>query len=221
MKKASNITAELEISDIKPAKGRMLVEIKSWPAQFSSGILVGASSVVIRNELYVGEVRDSENHNDGDVVVTSMYSGFHVPTKSGYVKIINDTDVLMSKSKEAHEANKSFEPSTFVPGVNYMLVRYKPKTEKVTDSGILVDLGKKEELSKNDSVIDIVEIVSIGNTEEIQGMAPIDEFLGAGDRVIVDKFVGIPMNQIDANPKYIYKIMYYFDIMAKVEKDEG
>jgi len=218
-KKATNIMAELEMKDIKPAKSKMLIEVKSWPEQFIGGILVGGSNVVIRNELYIGESRNSNEHNDGDIIITSMYSGFHIPTKTGYVKLINYTDILMTKEKEKMDKDKSFAPDTFKPGTNYMLVRYKQKSEKVTDSGILVDMGK-EEMSKNDSVIDIVEIVGIGDTEDIVGMAGIDKSLKVGEKVIIDKFVGITMNQSVANPEYIYKIMYYFDVLAKVVKDE-
>jgi len=214
--KKEGIEQKLSKNDITPMKGRVSVMVKSWPAQTEEGLFVGTSNV-IRNELYAAEAVKGANVDEGDVIITSMYSGYHINVKEGHLKIINETDTLMYKTKKQMDKDKSFQPTTFMPGTNYMLVKINPNAEKITEAGIVFNVGTGGENSKNDSVVDIAEIVSIGNTQEIQGMANISDRLKPGVKVIIDKFVGIPMNQNNANPKFIYKIMYYFDAVAIIE----
>jgi hypothetical protein len=49
-----------------------------------------------------------------------MYSGHHVTTKQG-TKIISEGDILNYK-KSRNEKTLSFDPKTFQPGINYILV---------------------------------------------------------------------------------------------------
>jgi hypothetical protein len=58
-----------------------------------------------------------------------MYSGHHV-TKTGHAKIISEGDILNYKSSRNEKT--SFDPKTFQPGINYILVEMiEKKTVKV------------------------------------------------------------------------------------------
>jgi hypothetical protein len=60
-----------------------------------------------------------------------MYSGHHVTTKTGHAKIISEGDILNYKSSR-NEKTLSFDPKTFQPGINYILVEMiEKKTVKV------------------------------------------------------------------------------------------
>jgi hypothetical protein len=49
-----------------------------------------------------------------------MYSGHHVTTKTGHAKIISEGDIL--NYKKSRKKTLSFDPKTFQPGINYILV---------------------------------------------------------------------------------------------------
>jgi hypothetical protein len=59
-----------------------------------------------------------------------MYSGHHVTTKTGHAKIISEGDILNYKSSR-NEKTLSFDPKTFQPGINYILVEMIEETVKV------------------------------------------------------------------------------------------
>ena len=214
MKKAKNITASIDVKDITPTADRTLIKLKSWPAQNAAGIFSLDATTVIRNEMYVAESITSTKYNKGDILITSMYSGYHVTTKTEHAKIIWHSDVLMFKSKKEMDKNLSFEPETFTPGLDYILVKIKNKTEVKTDGGIIVDLEGSEEQSKNDSITKIAEVVSIGETKETK----VGHDVKVGDKVIIDNFVGLPMNQSTTKPEYEYRIMYHFDILGFIKE---
>jgi len=214
MKKAKNITANIGIEEITPTPERTLVKLKSWPAQNEAGIFSLDSATVIRNEMYITECVKSTKFTKGDVLITSMYSGFHIATKTEHAKVIWHSDILMYKSKKEMDKKLSFEPSTFTPGIDYILVKIKNKTEVTTKAGIVVDLEGSGEQSKNDSITKIAEVVSIGEMKETKTSKKVK----IGDIIVIDSFVGLPMNQNNTKPEYEYRIMYHFDILGFVKK---
>ena len=214
MKKAKNITASIDLHDITPTADRTLLKIKAWPAQNDAGIFSLEAATVIRNEMYVAEAITSTKYGEGDILITSMYSGYHVATKAEHAKIIWHSDVLMYKSKKEMDKNLSFEPETFTPGLDYILVKIKNKTEVTTDGGIIVDIEGSGEQSKNDSITKLAEVVSIGEMKE----AKTGYSVKIGDKIIIDSFVGLPMNQNNTKPEYEYRIMYHFDILGFIKE---
>jgi hypothetical protein len=58
--------------------------------------------------------------------------GHHVTTKTGHAKIISEGDILNYKKSSNEKKTLSFDPKTFQPGINYILVEMiEKKTVKV------------------------------------------------------------------------------------------
>lgn len=214
---------KIDAEKVTPIPGKLLVAIKAWPAQSESGIFMPESHTIIRGELYVTEVIKSNiignEYKRGDIIIVSMYSGQHINSEGVKAKIISEGDILMFKTKENMDKDKSFEPKTFTPGVNYMLVREENGKEVKTKGGIIISKGSQESALKNDYVTKVSEVIKKGKEKKIEGMN-ISSYFGAidiNDTIITDTFVGIPMNQGNITPKYTYNIMYIFDAIALLE----
>jgi len=216
---ASNLTSEVKVAQIRPNKGRVLVTIKSWPAQSQGGVFLGVASSIIRGEQYITEVEavgpDVSIVKPGDVVISSMYSGFHISTSDGQVKIINESDILALKPAQDMAEVGAFKPETFIPGINYMLVKVVNETEKVTDSGIVTNVDSINKEIKNDYSTKVCTVISVGDTNEYGKTFTLPK---VGDSTIVDSFVGLKMNNMDVLNKDEYKIMYIFDVLGFVGK---
>jgi co-chaperonin GroES (HSP10) len=77
-----------------------------------------------------------------------MYSGHHVTTKTGHAKIISEGDILNYKSSR-NEKTLSFDPKTFQPGINYILVEMIEKNSK-SDGGIIMQVGEDDAMNTTD-----------------------------------------------------------------------
>jgi hypothetical protein len=76
-------------------------------------------------------LRRCEASGKGDVAVVSMYSGHHVTTKTGHAKS-SLKEILNYKKAAEMKKTLSFDPKTFQPGINYILVEMiEKKTVKV------------------------------------------------------------------------------------------
>lgn len=215
---AKNLTAQNDLSAIKPAGARILATLKSWPAQSASGIFVPNSYSVIRGEKYIAEVYDVGESvtmvAKGDVIVFSMFSGYHVTTKSGHAKILDESNILLYKSKQQMKTdNSSFDPSTFKPGVNHILVEVFKRGEKVTAGGILVEQGDDSAFSNNDAVTKSGRVISIGKVNDYGKQYDNTE---VGSVVVFDSFVGIDVNTNDVTDVDKYKLMLGQHVLATI-----
>lgn len=215
---AKNLTAQNELSAIKPAGDRILVTLKSWPAQSAKGIFVPDSYTVIRGEKYIAEVYDVGESVTlvaiGDVVVFSMFSGYHVTTKSGHAKLLEESNILLYKSKAQMKTdNSSFDPSTFTPGTNHILVEVFKRGEKITKSGLIVERGDDSAFSNNDAVTKSGRIISIGEVNDFGKQYNNTE---VGAVVVFDSFVGIDVNTNDVTDVDRYKLMLGQHVLATI-----
>lgn len=215
---AKNLTAQNELSAIKPAGKRVLVTLKAWPAQSANGVFVPDSYSVIRGEKYIGEVYEVGEEitlvAKGDAVIFSMFSGFHVTTKSGHAKLLDESSILLYKSAEQMKAdNNSFDPKTFKPGINHILVEVFKRGEKVTEGGILIEQGEDGAFSNNDAVTKSGRIISVGETNEYG-----KQFANAnpGAVIVFDSFVGIDVNTTDVTNVDKYKLMLGQHVLATI-----
>lgn len=224
MKKIEIKGKQLTTKNVTPTKGKILIAIKSWPSQSKEGIIINAEThTVIRGELYVSEVIKSSIENSkykkGDIIIVSMYSGNHINTSDAKTKIISEGDILMYKTKEEMNKTKSFAPDSFTPGINYILVKEKTIKEVTTTGGIIISKKIQEDTDKTDYATKVTTVVKIGDIKKIEGMN-IEEYpkmIKIGTEIITDTFVGLPMNQQNTSPEYIYNIMYIFDAIGIIE----
>jgi len=217
---AMNIMSKLLVENVKPTKGRILASVKSWPSQSDGGIIMSTGAVVIRGEQYVMEVEavGEETHlvKKGDIVITSMYSGHHVPTEDGHVKLIQESDILVYKEKTKMDSVESFRPETFRPGLNFILIKITKSGEVTTDAGIITNIDSAAKLSKADVATKTAEVLAVGPQNSSAGDVVLPEI---GERIILDAWVGLPLNNTDITAKDEYKIMYSFDILATIIED--
>jgi co-chaperonin GroES (HSP10) len=214
----SNLTADVNLTSVRPAKGRILIGIKVWPAQSIGGIFVAESYTVIRNNKYIAEVLEIGEGvtcvKKGHAVTVTAFAGYHVATKTGHAKIVSDTDILSSKENLNMNEINAFAPESFKPGINYLLVKIKNIKENVTDSGIVVSTGVQQ--SKNDAITRVAEVVAVGDLNDYgKQYAPAPK---VGTNAIIDNFVGDRVNDVDTDPGYEYKVIYIFDILGWVKK---
>lgn len=215
---AKNLTASVNMADIVPNEGRILVRIKAWPAQSEGGILTPNNYTIIRGEQYITQIEKVADNvslvKEGDVAIVSMYSGFHVATKTGHAKILNETDVLAYKTGEEMNKNLNFNPETFEPGVNYILIELDNSKEVKTEAGIIASVDSLDTGNKNDSITKQAKVLKVGPTNDYgkQFKAP-----NVGDKIIIDSFVGIPLNNMDVKSKKEYRIMYLFDVLGFIK----
>ena len=217
MKNAKNLTANTDLSEINPVDDRVLVTLKSWPKQSASGIFMPDEYVIIRGEQYITEVhkvgKDITIVKEGDVAIMSMYSGFHVTTKTGHAKIISETDILAFKEKKEMEKVKSFKPETFKPGINYILVKVFEKKTVRSDSGLITEVGDDDAFSKNDVVTKTGEVLAIGPTNEYGKKFTT---IKVGSKIIFDAYVGLQMNPAEVTDPSKYIVMYAADILGTI-----
>ena len=203
--------------DINPVDDRMVIRIKSWPGQYASGIFVPESSTVIRNELYVAEILkagpEAKKIGVDSMILVSMYSGYHIHTKEDLVKIISETDILAFKKVTSMKAQPSFDPKTFKPGINNILVKVKINDMQVSDSGLVTGLGDIDPISKNDAPTQVAEVLAIGPQNEFG-----KKYKGVkkGSHIVIDSYVGIEIPKIDVKESVIYKIMLSTDVLGYV-----
>jgi co-chaperonin GroES (HSP10) len=215
MEFAKNLTANNNLEDIIPVGDRIVVALKAWPSQSKSGIFMPESYTVVRAEQYVTEVvaigEDVTLVEKGDVVVVSMYSGHHVTTKTGHAKIITEGDVLNFKKAAEMQKLQSFNPKTFQPGINYILVELIEKKTITKESGIITQVGEDDKFNTTDVVTKTAKVIAIG---------PVNEYgkkynqVKVGSVIIFDAYVGIPMNATDVDEAAKYKIMFSNDVLG-------
>lgn len=218
MKNAKNLTANNNMGQIHPVGDRVLIQLKAWPSQSAEGIFVPDSYTIIRGEQYIAQVVEAGPEativSKGDVVVSSMYSGHHITTKSGHAKIISETDILAYKKEEKEMKHLSFDPKTFIPGMNYILVKLIEKKTIKTKSGIISSVGEDDPFSKNDVVTKTAEVIALGPINEYG-----KKFAGVekGSTVILDAYVGIEMNPSEISSDDKYRVMMPNDILGYVK----
>lgn len=217
---AKNLTANVSVEQIKPNKNRATVNLKAWPSQSANGIFMPESYTIIRGELYVAEVANIGSEcsmvKPGDMIILSMYSGHHITTKGGHSKIISDSDILLYKTKENMEKTLSFDPKTFTPGINYILLEMIERKTIKTDAGIIVESGDDDAFNKMDVATKSAKIVALGPVDKYGTKYPKSVI---GKTVIVDAYVGIPMNAADVADSEKYKVILSNDILAFVDKE--
>ena len=209
------MTAFSPVSEITPMKDRLVVKIKTWPAQNTAGLLVPESTVLIRAEQYITEVVTVGSNvkmvEKGDIVIVSMFSGHHIKTKVGdeKIKMIYDTDILTFKKNTDMQKLASFNPETFTPGINYILVKVD-ESEIITDSGIIINSGNSE-ASKSDVATLIGEVVTVGETTHT---AKYVGDINKGDQVLFDAYVGLDLASVDAASDIKYKVMFSDSVLG-------
>lgn len=219
MEYAKNLTANNDLEDIHPLGDRILVTLKAWPAQSVKGIFMPESYTVVRSEQYVTEVvavgEEVTLVNKGDVIVVSMYSGHHVTTKTGHAKIISQTDILTYKKAADMAKTLSFDPKTFSPGINYILVELIEKKTIQSAAGIITQVGEDDKFNTVDVVTKTAKVVAIG---------PVNEYgksfkqVEIGTMIVFDASVGLQMNTTDTADSEKYKVMFANDILGIIKK---
>ena len=215
-KSISNLTTKTELESITPASGRVLIAIKTWPAQNQDGIFVPDSYTVIRNNKYIAEViAVGENvltYKVGHVVTISSFAGYHVATKTGHGKIVSDTDILTFKNIENMNDTAGFKPETFNPGINFMLVEFDAKKEQTTDSGIVVNTAREQ--SKNDTISMVGKVLKVGDVNDYGKtlQLPLTD-----DIVVLDGHVGDRVNDTSVNTDKEYKVVHIGDILGYIK----
>jgi co-chaperonin GroES (HSP10) len=214
---AKNLTARNSLESIKPAGSRVLITLKSWPSQSAGGIFVPDSYAVIRGEKYIGEVHevgeDVKLVAKGDVIIFSMFSGYHVTTTTGHAKLLDESNILLYKTKAEMEATKSFDPITFKPGINHILIEVFKRGEQTTASGLLIEQGEDTAISNNDAVTKSGRIISIGETNDYGKQY---NGAGVGAVIVFDSYVGIDVNSNDITDADKYKLMLGQHVLAVI-----
>jgi co-chaperonin GroES (HSP10) len=207
--KETKISAFSEVKSIRPVSNRLVAEIKTWPAQSEGGLFVTDSYSVVRAEQYIttiGEVGpDVSLVKKGDMAIVSMYSGHHIKTAPGSpkIKIIYDTDILAYKTEEDMITTDKFNPATFKPGINYILVQLEEESEIVSESG-LITKTKGMTQSKNDVATMIGKIITLG---VINKHCVACEAAVVGDHIVFDSFVGLELASYDISGSTKYRVM--------------
>jgi co-chaperonin GroES (HSP10) len=210
------ISAFSDVKSIKPVINRLVAEIKSWPAQSEGGLFVTDSYSVVRAEQYITQIGDVGPDvklvKKGDMAIVSMYSGHHIKTASGdpKIKIIYDTDILAYKTKENMITTDKFNPATFEPGINYILVQLEEESEVISESGI-ISQTKGTKQSKNDAATMIGKVITLGETNELCKTAG---SVKVGDHIVFDSFVGLELASYDISSSTKYRVMFYDDTLG-------
>lgn len=219
MEYAKNLTANNNLEDIKPVGDRIVVSLKAWPAQSVKGIFMPESYTVIRGQQYVTEVVAVGDEvtlvEKGDVAIVSMYSGHHVTTKTGHAKIISEADILNYKKAETMKKTLSFDPKTFEPGINYILVEMIEKKTVTSDGGIIMQVGEDDALNTTDVATKTAKILAVGPTNEY---GKTYKNVKVGSVIIFDAYVGIAMNAGEVTDSEKYRIMFSNDILGFIEQ---
>ena len=214
-----NLTANNDLKDVMPVGDRLVVSLKTWPAQSMNGVFMPESYTVIRGEQYVTEVEavgeDVTIVDKGDVVIMSMYSGHHITTKTGHAKIISESDILIFKKKADMEKVLSFNPKTFQPGINNILVELIEKKEVKSEGGIILEVGEDDAFNQNDVVTKTAEIIAVGPTNEFGKSY---KNVGVGSIIIIDAHVGLEMNTAEVTDKSKFRTMLANDILGFIDK---
>jgi len=213
--KKKKLTTKLSMDSIEPVDDLLLVTIKSWPAQTSSGLIVPDSYTVIKGEKYITEVHSvGENVKmvkPGDVVIVSMYSGHHIATSTGFGKLIRETDIIAHKK----EQNMILAPETFLPGMNYVLVKIEKEKELVTDAGIVVPASfAGNDKSKQDVATVVAEVISVGPTNEYG--KKFDQ-VKPGTKIVLDSYVGLDIPNMEVTDESIYRVVFSNDILGIIK----
>lgn len=219
MEYAKNLTANNNLDEIIPVGDRIVVSLKAWPAQSVKGIFMPESYTVIRGQMYVTEVvavgSEVKLVEKGDVVIVSMYSGHHVTTKTGHAKIISEGDILNYKKAADMKKTLSFDPKTFCPGVNYILIELIEKKTVKSEAGIIMEMGDDDAMNTTDVATKTAKVIAVG---------PVNEFgkkyeeITVGSVIIFDAYVGIPMNAAEVTDSEKYRIMFGNDILGYISK---
>ena len=217
MDKARNLTATNDLEDIRPVGDRIVVSLKAWPSQSVNGVYMPESYTVIRGAQYVTEVVAVGEKvtvvEKGDIAVVSMYSGHHITTRTGHAKIISETDILNYKKGEDMKKTLSFDPKTFRPGINYILVEVIEKKTVRSKGGVILEVGDDEAANKMDVATKTGKVISIGPTNEY-GKSYSD--IKPGTTIIFDAYVGMPMNTAEITDSEKYIVMFSSDILGFV-----
>jgi co-chaperonin GroES (HSP10) len=219
MANAKNLTANNDLDEVVPVGDRIVVSLKAWPAQSVNGLFMPESYTVIRGDMYSTQVEavgaDVTLVKKGDVIIVSIYSGYHITTKTGHAKIISQADILIHKTKEDMEKDQSFDPKTFKPGINFILVEMIEKKQQRTASGIITEMGEDDALNKNDVATKTAIVLAKG---EVDKFGKEYKEVNIGSTIIMDSYVGIVLNTSDVTDEAKYRIMLSNDILGYIEK---
>lgn len=217
MEDVKKLTANAAIEKVAPHGRKLTVVIKSWPAQSEGGLIMPDSFTVIRGEMYICEVLRVGETVDivapGDIVVVSMYSGHHVATSNGFLKVIEETDILTHKATSEMISN----PETFKPGINYLLIKIQKNVPMQTESGIYMPVSNSigSSNSKQDVATTSAEIIAKGAVNKYG-----EEYDNAeiGDTIIIDSYAGLDIPSFDVNGDVYYRVIYNNNVVATIEK---
>jgi len=216
-KSIANLTTKTRLVKIVPAKGKVLMKIKAWPAQSHEGIFAPNDYIIVRGEKYIAEVlrvgEDVTAFKAGQIITASMYAGYHVATADGHAKILVDTDILTFKENKNMEDVNAFDPKTFNPGINFVLLELDDKKEEKTAAGIIVNTARQQ--SKNDAITRTAKVLKIGDQNEYGSKYSMPK---VGEEVIIDNFVGDRLNDVTTISQKEYRVVFVFDILGSIEE---
>lgn len=108
--------------------------------------------------------------------------------------------------------DSSFDPKTFKPGIDYILIEVFKRGEQVTKSGLLIEQGEDSAISNNDAATKSGRIISVGETSNYK------QYKGAdvGAVIIFDSFVGLDVNTNDVTDVDKYKLILGKDVLATI-----
>ena len=219
MEEKRKLTTAATKEKVAPHGSKVSVVIKSWPAQSQGGLLLPDSYTVIRGEMYICKIvrigKDVSIVKPEDTVVVSMYSGHHIATTNGFLKVIEETDILTHKEGDG----MTVDPTTFKPGINYLLIRIEKVKELVTESGLYIPDTVSAGLSNSNSKQDVATIVAT-----VVAKGDVNEFgkkydtANVGDSIVIDSYSGLDIPNFDVNADAYYRVLYNNNVVATIEK---
>lgn len=216
-KSIHNLTARTKLENVMPAQGKVLIKIKAWPAQSHEGIFAPNDHIIIRGEKYIAEVlavgKNVTAFRAGQIITSSMYAGYHVATEDGHAKILTDTDILTFKENKNMDNVGAFNPETFNPGINFVLVAINTAKEEKTAAGIIVNTAREQ--SKNDAITKLGKVLKIGDQNAYGSQFSMP---AVGSHVIIDGTVGDKLNDVTTQNDMEYRVVFVFDILGYLKE---
>lgn len=216
MEDVKKLTTSVGVEKVAPTPGALSVVIKSWPAQSEGGVIMPDSFTVIRGEMYICEVsrvgKGVSIVKPGSILMASMYSGHHIATSNGFLKVISETDILMHKE----DSTMITRPETFKPGINYLLIKIE-KAPTRTESGLYMPATQSlnSSNSKQDVATTVATVIAKGDVNKYG-----EDFdtAAVGDSVVIDSYAGLDVPTFDVTDEAMYRVIYNNAVIATIEK---
>ena len=109
----------------------------------------------------------------------------------------------------------SFDPKTFNPGINCILVEVIKKRTERSEGGIILEVGDDEAANKMDVATKTATVLAIG---------PVNEYgkkydqVTVGSVIVFDAYVGTPMNTTEVNDSNNFLVMLAADVLGTILK---